>query len=120
MLKSMSSSLRHRISAKPRARSDRDDSDRYDERQIRLEQGWSKALPSRAEMSPVSRVLASDLSGKRLELLKETVPETHPCGVLCGVRDASESVSDSKRRKTPQKLWQLQLQSMEVRHSRRY
>ena len=45
-------------------------------------QAWLKALPVPAATSPALQTLADELSGKRLELLKEAVPKLARVAVL--------------------------------------
>ncbi len=75
--------------------------------------GWLTAWRGLGEASPGFTTIAAVLAGKRLELLKETVPKLSSVAVLWNPPEAN-SAQEWKESQLPARELGLQLHSMEV------
>ena len=86
---------------------------------ILLRLGWLTAWRGPGETSRGSPDIAAVLAGKRLELLKETVPKLSRVAVLWNPQDPS-SAQEWKESQLPARELGLQLHSMEVSSADKY
>jgi len=81
-----------------------------------LQQGLADSLAKPGGNVTGLTVLPSDLSGKRVELLKETVPNAHRVATLWSSRDQLSSVA-FKETQDAAKAFAMQLSSMDLRNT---